>query len=542
MSRIANLRFAVPLIFVLLQSCGGHGSSSIPSVNSEQNQLTDGAEALRPAVAPEYTDWKTFGDTLGHTGHNDGEKTLSASAISAAGGLRLLWSSTDLGGAIDAQPLLATDVTINGVATNVLYIGAENNIFYAINADTGAIIWKNTTFGPAQHGNCTDLPGGQFGITDTAGMNKQIGTVYVADGSGYLHALSMTTGVEIWKTNVLFDPNTHATVGSAGFDHIYGAVTFNPSNNTIYVGTGSLCEVAPWHGRIVAISPTTQTVTAAFFPGRTGSGKTGTTYCGGGVWGMGGASIDTKTNNVFITTGNNVTTAIGGCPADTTGETYPYGDAVVELTPQLNLISFATALINGKPAGFDLDYGATAMLYNAPGCGLKQLSAKNKDGYVYTYGIGAAGLVAEQSLSIAQKTSGGDFIGVPAYDPSNHLVYVGNPKAVGNFAHGLEVFAQAGGCTGLALSWQASIGSANATAQDNEAPTTANGVVYFTDGTDNQVWAFNDRTGATLWHSGTAIGAPCATYGTTCGVFGAATVDGRVFVGSFNHKLYAFGL
>jgi len=452
--------------------------------------------------------------------------------------LALTWS-TDLGGAVTAQPVLASNVSINNVSKNVLYIGAENNAFFAIDADSGAVLWQNSAMGGPQNGNCSDLPGAQFGVTGTATFDKSQGVVYVADANDVVHALSMSTGTELWNANVLFDPNTNAIVGSPSQDHIYGALAYNPANGMLYAYTGSFCDMVPWHGRIVAISTTTHNVVAAFFPGRTGSGTSGTAYCGGGIWGMGGASIDPITNDVFVATGNIVTSGSGGCPS-TADETYPYGDAVIELDPQLNLIGYQTATINGNSVQGDLDYGATPMLYNPADCAAEQSSTKNKDGYIYTYAEGPGGLSFEQQVQIGNNTSEGEFIGVPAFDPTTGFVYVGNPTALGNYAHGINAFSQAGGCTGLTLVWKASVGSANVTSNDNEAPTVANGVVYFTDGLDDQLWAFNDATGAVLWQSGTTIGSPCTTYGSPCGVFGAPTVDGRVFVGSFNHKLYAF--
>lgn len=511
-------------------------TSSVSAYGFSATVLLKGGNAP-PATPPPtvtYTDWNTFGDTLQRTGFNSQESTVSASN---AGSLQMRWS-TDLGAPITAQPILATNVTLpNGTAANVLYVGAENNVFYAVNADTGAIIWSNSSLGSPITANCGDLPNGQFGITGTATYDRTAGLVYVADANDYVHALSMSTGAEQWNTNALYDPNTNTTVGAPAQDHIYSALTLNGS--TLYVSTAGFCDIAPWHGRIVAIDTTSHNVTAAFFPGRTGSGKTGAAYCGGGIWGMGGASVDSSTNDVYETTGNIETSATGGCAGDASGETYPYGDAVIQLDPQLNLINFQTADITGNS---DSDYGASAMLYSVPDCSSLQTSAKNKNGDLYTYSIGANGMALVQSLHVGNTTSNGTFVGVPAFNPNTGLVYVGNPNAYGTFAHGLNALQQSGGCTGLTLLWKANIGSASVTSDDNQAPSTANGVVYFTDGIDNQVWAFDASTGIKLWSSGTAIGAPCASYGLSCGVLGAPTIDGRLFVGAWNHKLYAFSL
>lgn len=491
-----------------------------------------------PPPTGSYVDWNTFGGGLQRLGYNPSETTLSTTTV--ANGLNLLWS-TDLGGAITAQPVLATNVTVAGASHNVLYVGAENNVFYAVDADTGAILWSNTTFGGPLHGPCSDLPGGQFGITGTATYDKTSGQVWVTDANGKVHALSMTTGKELWHSNLLMDPNTGVFVGTPAQDHAYSALAYNPSNGMLYASTGSFCEVAPWHGRVIAINTSTHRVLDAFFPARTGLGKTGTVYCGAGIWGMGGAAIDPATNDVYVASGNVVATAQGGCLADASGETYPYGNAVLQLDPQLNLISFQTATYNGMPVTGDSDYGGSPMLYAPSDCTSNEVSTKNKDGLIYTYGVGST-LTPVQQLQVGNKSEDGQFIGVPAYDPTVGLVYVGNPNAKGTYAHGIDAFAQSGGCTGLTLAWKASVGTANAVANDNEAPTVANGVVYFTDGLDDQLWAFNDKTGAVLWHSGTTIAAPCASYGGACGVYGAPLVDQHVYVGSFNHKLYAFGV
>jgi outer membrane protein assembly factor BamB len=506
--------------------------------------LPGNATPTPPPPPPSYSDWNTFGDNLQRTGYNPNETTLSATNVNTAS-LHQLWS-TNLGGPITAQPILATNVSIAGSPANVLYVGTENNVFYAVNADTGAVIWKNNTFGAPVSSGCNDLPNGQFGITGTATYDRNAGLVYVADGNDFVHALSMTSGAQQWSVNALTDPNTGTVVGAPSQDHIYGAVTFNPNAinpdqtlGTIYVYTGSVCETPPWNGRIVAIEPSTQTVTAAFFPGRTTSGKSGTAYCGGGIWGMGGASIDAATNDVYVASGNIVTSG-GGCLANAGGETFPYGDAVIQLDDQLNLLSSATANVNGTPVSNDSDYGATPMLYSVSNCASLQVSAKNKNGYIYTYGAGAGSLTPEQQLHVGNTTSNGEFIGVPAYDPGSGLFYVGNPNANGNFAHGLNAL-QTSGCSGLSLAWKAGIGSANITSDDNQAPTVANGVVYFTDGLDNKTWAFNAASGAVLWNSNTLIGSPCTTYGTTCGVLGAPMVDGHLFVGAWNGNLYAFG-
>lgn len=503
------------------------------------------ATGLGPVV---YSDWNTFGDNLARTGYNGSEKRFSTTNV---GSLKLSWSK-DLGGVITDQPVIATGVPIPNATggttpTNVLYIGAENGQFWALNPDIGTPI-PSWTANPVQLGSvspgCGDLPNGQFGITGSPTYDKANNVIYVADGSDTVYALDMRTGQKNWSVNVLKDPNTGTIVGSSTQDHIIGALTYNANatpDPLLYVETAAFCDHVPWHGRIVAIDTFTHQVAFAFFPART-SQSTLNGLCGGGIWGMGGASIDTSTQNVFVATGNIVTATGGGCTGSSS-QTFPYGDSIVELDQHLNLKSSSPA--NVSTFG-DSDYGATPMLYNISGCP-EQLSAKNKNGTLYTYSVGSSGLSFVNGVAMGQPTGIGQFIGVPAFDPDAgvNLVYTGDPRAVTPFANGLIALSQKDSCAGLGRAWQASVSSLGAPSNDNQAPTVANGVIFFTDGVGDHLWAFaatqTGATGTALFNSGTTIGPTCS-YGSTCGVFGAATVDGRVFVGSFNHKLYAFGL
>jgi outer membrane protein assembly factor BamB len=64
-------------------------------------------------------------------------------------------------------------------------------------------------------------------------------------------------------------------------------------------------------------------------------------------------------------------------------------------------------------------------------------------------------------------------------------------------------------------------------------PTVANGVVYYGDGSDDRLLAYNAATGKKLWGSGSLI---------TDGIWAAPTVaNGELFVGSWDGHLYAFG-
>lgn len=453
--------------------------------------------APSPSPSPAYTDWSTFGDTLSRSSYNPNETTLTPSNVHS---LHLTWSA-NLGAAIDAQPIVATNVPVNGTPATVLYVGAENGMFYALSADTGAVIWSQQL--GAVTTACLDLPGGKFGITGTATFDRTTNRVYVADAKDNVHALDMQTGAEAsgWPVNIdnQFIDN-----------HVYGALTLNPANGLLYVSTGSFCDKSPWNGHITSINTSTASVAAQFFPA--------SPYTGAGIWGMGGAAVDAS-NDVYVGTGNTMNAQTGSSA---------YGDHLIQFTPDLNVVAANSDAVSGD----DVDFGATPMLYQPPGCGLLA-SIKGKAGVLPTWNTSSIANAPLQSLVMAPNTTAGEFIGVTAYSPVTNLVYVGDPVGSAPFTHGLVALAPQMDCT-LSLAWQQTLGPGESSSvEDNDTPVVANGVVYFADGRNNEVYAFDAAGGTMLWNSANTIGAP---------VMAAPTVDGRLFIGSWDGNLYAFGL
>ena len=95
------------------------------------------------------------------------------------------------------------------VVNNVVYVGSESpdNNVYALNATTGALIWKHLVDG---------------GVTDSSPAVAN-GVVYVGSYGGVVYALNAATGVELW----------HYTTRAGGY------VTSSPAvvNGVVYVGS-----------------------------------------------------------------------------------------------------------------------------------------------------------------------------------------------------------------------------------------------------------------------------------------------------------------
>ena len=131
--------------------------------------------------------WSTYLNNLGRTGFNSAETRITPST---APSLKPEW--TDSSGSVSAQP-----VQVNGV----VYYGSWDGYERAADAATGKVLWS-TYLGQTSKSTC-DPP--SVGIASTAtvgnlpinGASTQV--VFVGGGDHYFYALNAATGAVIWK-------------------------------------------------------------------------------------------------------------------------------------------------------------------------------------------------------------------------------------------------------------------------------------------------------------------------------------------------------
>jgi outer membrane protein assembly factor BamB len=444
-----------------------------------------------------------MGYDIKRTGYNPTEHTLGVSNV---GGLHALWAqSTSIGGQI-GEPVYASAVSIKGVKTNVLYATSGGGEAVAINADTGAILWKH------QMSTASYMCGSgtySFGADGTPVLDRAKNRIYASDGAANVHALNMSSGAEItgWPINI---------AAPASHNFIYGALTYNKANHTLYAETSSTCDISPWYGRITAINTTSATITNTFYPAQGASG--------GGIWGFGGASIDPATNDVYIAVGNGDTTNGGS-------QTAGYSEQVVALSADLSTVlgNYYAQL----PPGADSDFGATPLLFKPHGCPLLA-AAVNKSGLFVLYTASNISAGPAQTIDMSIATDNGDFIGVPAYDPVTNYVYVGLPATFGIYKPGLGAFSVQANCTlNPTPAWNAVFGADGAVVNDDtpRSPVSiANGVVYVSDYDTDETYAFNAATGAQLWSH--------ALSGN--GIVGPIVANGHLYTSDITGKLNAW--
>jgi|GEM_PF-493741 polyvinyl alcohol dehydrogenase (cytochrome) len=139
-----------------------------------------------PVVRAAAGDWTMYMGDLSHSGYNEAETIINPSSASS---LQLQWTQTS-GGNITAQPI---------VANGLIYWGSWDGYERATSLN-GSLVWA--TYVGVSPTTC--VPG--VGVADTATVatvsinGQMIPVVFVGGGNVELYALNANTGAVIWQT------------------------------------------------------------------------------------------------------------------------------------------------------------------------------------------------------------------------------------------------------------------------------------------------------------------------------------------------------
>ncbi|HWH92655.1 MAG TPA: PQQ-binding-like beta-propeller repeat protein [Baekduia sp.] len=438
-------------------------------------------------------DWLQVDRDPMRTGFASGETAIGPTEAKA---LTPAWA-TVLDGKVTAQPLYAGQVSAGGSTRNVIVAATSGASIYALDADSGAVIWRRNFGTPPS--NCA-IPGG-YGFVAPPAIDKARNRIYTVSEDGVLRTLNLADGTDA-ATGV-------PIITNAATNRVWGGPTLIGSS-TLYVSTASDgCDSPPWRGRVlkVDVSGATPSLTKQWdvVPGIAAPAG------GGGIWGYGGVSVDPTTGRVYAATG-----------ADSVEAYTLYADRLVALSSNLDVLGSFEPFhptnypCNGDPC--DVDFGATPVVFTPTGCPT-MVSAGNKNGNLYVERASslASSGTAEQAIQLNPANDwlgSGGVGGVPAWDATDQMLFVsdvgpGWGTTVGGVV-GLKVNAD---CT-LSVAWSKPLGGG---ANPDSTPTVANGVVYVGEGNTGKLAAFDAKTGASLWTStggGAAYAAPIVANGT----------------------------
>ncbi|MGH9291730.1 MAG: PQQ-binding-like beta-propeller repeat protein [Acidimicrobiales bacterium] len=437
------------------------------------------APSAPPAPARNGVAWSANSFDLQRTGENPHETRLGVGNVSR---LRLRWHKAAYS-YIDTSPVLAPDVRVGRYREDLLFFGTEGGKVYAVNAESGATVWRRQLGAHIGLGSqCYRSP---FGVTATPAVDRAGNRLYVVDGDNMVYALDLSSGATLQGWPVALPQARNLR------DHAWGALT--ELGSRLYVTLASDCDDPPYRGALVELATgATPAVEAVFSPEPPG-------ISGGGIWGWGGVAVDPSGADIYLATGN------AFAPDEDAG----YGNSLVELSSRtLQVIGHNNPSI--PAAGGDWDFGSTPVLYKTPGCPL-QLAVESKIGALFVYDASSISPSSRpQKLQVASRHRA-DFIGDVAYSSKSHLLYVSDPSGSpgesatgtsgGSYEHGLIAFRTLPSCRLDATpAWQGpNLGPPSHLPNPMTDPTVANGVVYFGSGQGKTVYALDAATGRLLW-------------------------------------------
>jgi quinohemoprotein ethanol dehydrogenase len=204
--RVMSLSVAVLLLSIALASCGKKESSTsvappIPTASQGDVDFTRLKKSTQTG-----DDWLVNGRDIGGTYFSP----LSAINKSNVGQLGFAWDYK-LG---TRRGLEATPIVVDGV----MYAVGNFGHVYTVAADTGRELW---TYDPNIDGQY-----GRYACCDAVNRGLVVwkGKVYVGALDGFLHAIDAKTGAVVWKTDTLIDRAAHRPYTLTGAPVIAGNV------------------------------------------------------------------------------------------------------------------------------------------------------------------------------------------------------------------------------------------------------------------------------------------------------------------------------
>jgi hypothetical protein len=352
---------------------------------------------LSPAFAA--TDVLTSHNDLARTGLNKREWILRPGNVNATDFGKLFVANVD--GQIYAQPLIVAGLELGGGVYNVLFTVTEHDSVYAIDADTGFLLWHVSLLPPgetpADSDECDPITP-EVGITATPVIDRRsgpYGVIYVVtmskDAAGNyfqrLHAIHLTTGTEAFGGPV----EIVATYPGTGDNSANGNVVFDPSqyyeraglvlsNGVVYTTWASRHDCRPYTSWVIGYDE--HTLAQVRVLNLTHNGHQG------GIWQSAAAPAVDSSGFLYVTLGNgtfDTTLDANGFPSQGN-----FGNCLVKLSPQnfLHVADYWTMFntLQETAADSDLSSGGPLLLpdmTDANGIRRHLAVAAGKDAHIY---------------------------------------------------------------------------------------------------------------------------------------------------------------
>jgi outer membrane protein assembly factor BamB len=371
-------------------------------------QVPVAAAAGAPRTAGPSLDWPQYLHSPQHDSVSNATAFTPANAASAT----QVWHWQPP--AVTGEPAPVLDASPTVVA-GVVYIGAGSGGFYALNENTGAVLWSR------QLDTQPKVTCPARGITSTAAVLPDpvtgVSTVYVS-GARFLYALNAATGAMAWKREI--GPSSVAA------DSYYNWSSPTVVGGHIYVGLASGCDNPLIRGGVVELDQHTGQVQHTWRSVPAGS-------IGGSVWSTVAASP--TGSDLWVSTGNECDPTVNTCPA---GNQIGHALSIVHLSASLKFQQ-AWQVPGAAGHGHDWDFGSSPTLFG--GTGLPDVGACNKNGAYYALAANPLSSSPLWSLTVGDPAvmgaGTGECIASAVSDgPAGALYVAGNATTIGTVSYG----------------------------------------------------------------------------------------------------------
>jgi outer membrane protein assembly factor BamB len=273
---------------------GASGTSTSAPLSIGTSTSAQGSGASSSATLAE--DWTTYHADNARTGY---QQVANFTSVTSG------WTSTTLDGDVYAEPL---------VYGGDVFVATENNSVYALNAQTGDVVWHRNLGAPVASNvlPCGDI-GPVTGITGTPVIDPSTGMLYVVSYGGEsvshtLSAIKISTGAVVFQRPA--DPPGSVVTAQQERSAL------SLANGMVYIPYGGLAgDCAQYYGWVVGL-PANGTGNMVVY-------QVPTTR-EGGIWAPSGVAVD-PSGNVYAATGNGASIT-----------TFDHGDSVIKLSPSLS--------------------------------------------------------------------------------------------------------------------------------------------------------------------------------------------------------------
>src|SRR6202521_2082754 len=261
-------------------ACGAAPAERAPQQN-------DAAPTSSVKHSASVHDWMRFGWDAGRSSAATDETGITAGNVAT-----LRRQQVTLDGTVDASPIYLHGVRVNGATHDVFFVTTTYGKTLAIDADTGAILWRFTPDG-------YDSWAGSRRITNStpvADPSREF--IYTASPDGHVQKLAVADGHTVWTTAITTLPEREKIASPLNYDLGRVVATTGGYNGCAPPYQGHVAILDAASGRLVHVWNSRCSDRHELIDPHSCAES------GNAIWGRAGAVIDSATGDIFVATGN----------------------------------------------------------------------------------------------------------------------------------------------------------------------------------------------------------------------------------------------